>query len=280
MHIFRNRPFIGTILTAAIGSCVYYSLNVLWPTQISVLYETDIMMVGWYSCTIGAGAVIGQCLCGVFIKSLGKQKWQLVFTVAALTAFTGGMAAATSSTRALAIAFTLLASIMLGYLENVAFTIAPFCLPQKDIGLALGLLGCMRSSIATIAEAVFVCVLDNKLAVNIPKYVVPAAEQAGLPASSIADLISALSTGVFTGVKGVNSKVIAAAEAANVVAYSESFKVVYLAAIAWGCVGIIAALNAQNSDRFFTEEIARKLHGRDLDKKENIRHSEVDSGKV
>ncbi|KAF2434010.1 fungal trichothecene efflux pump [Tothia fuscella] len=47
MYLFRNRPFFGTILTAAIGSCVYYSLNVLWPVQISVLYETDVMQVGW-----------------------------------------------------------------------------------------------------------------------------------------------------------------------------------------------------------------------------------------
>lgn len=264
MYLFKNRPFVGTILTAAIGSSIYYSLNVLWPVQISILYETDIMQAGWWSCIIGSGAIIGQSLCGIFVKRLGKHKWQLVGTIIGLTAFVGGMAGATASTRSLAIAFTLLASIFLGYVENAAFTIAPFCIPPKDIGLALGLLGCMRSAIASVATAVFVSVLNNKLETNVPKYVIPAITDAGLPSSSAPDLLAALSTGVFNNVEGITPNIIAAATAANQVAYTESFKIVYLSALAFGAVGIIAAFNTQNSERFFTEEIARKLHGRDL----------------
>ena len=119
------------------------------------------MKVGWWSCVIGAGAVIGLSLCGILVKMIGKQKWQLVFTTCGLVAFTAGMAAATTETRSMALAFVLLASIMLGYLENVCFTIASFCLPPGDLGLALGLLGCVRSSIATVASAVFQTVLNN-----------------------------------------------------------------------------------------------------------------------
>jgi hypothetical protein len=266
MHLFTNRPFIGTILTAAIGSCVYYSLAILWPIQISVLYETEVMQVGWWSCIIGAGSVIGQSLCGIFVKRLGKQRWQLVAAITGLTAFIAGMAGATASTRSLALAFTLIGSICLGYVENTAFTIAPFCIPAKDIGLALGLLGCVRASIASVATAVFVSVLNNKLEINIPKYVVPAVTSAGLPASSAPGLLAGLAIGNFTGVEGVTPQIIAAASAANQVAYTQSFKVVYLAALAFGIVGILAALNSQNSEKYFTEDISRKLHGTDLDK--------------
>jgi MFS family permease len=266
MHLFKNRPFIGTILTAAIGSCVYYSLAILWPIQIAVLYETNIIMIGWWSCIIGAGSVIGQSLCGIFVKRIGKQKWQLVAAITGLTAFIAGMAGATASTKSLALAFTIIGSICLGYVENVAFTIAPFCIPAKDIGLALGLLGCVRASIASVATAVFVSVLENKLAINIPKYVIPAATTAGLPAASAPGLLAGLAIGNFTGVEGVTPQIIAAAAAANQVAYTESFKVVYLAALAFGIVGILSALNSQNSEKFFTEDISRKLHGKDLDK--------------
>lgn len=266
MHLFKNRGYVGTILTAAIGSCVYYSLNILWPIQISVLYETDNIRIGWWSCLIGAGAVIGQSLCGLFVRAIGKQKWQFVGTTCGLVAFTAGMAAATTETRAMALAFVLLASIMLGYLENVAFTIASFCLPAKDLGLALGLLGCVRSSIACIAQAVFISVLNNRLTENIPKYIAPAATEAGLSADALPALFTALTTGNFTSVDGATPEVIAAAVGANQIAYTQSFKTVYLVSIAFGGIGIIAACNAPNVEKFFTEEIARKLHGKDIDR--------------
>ncbi|KIW00482.1 uncharacterized protein PV09_08005 [Verruconis gallopava] len=267
MRLFKNRGYVGTILTAAIGSCVYYSMNVLWPAQIGVLYETSVMNVGWWSCVIGAGAVIGQTLCGALVRVLRKQKWQLVFTTLCLVAFTGGMAAATTKTRSMALAFVLLASIALGYLENTAFTIASFCLPPGDLGLALGLLGCVRSSIATVASAVFQTVLSNKLTTNLPKYVTPAATNAGLPPSSLPELFKALTTGNFTSVPGITPEITAAAAAANQTAYTESFKVVYLVSLAFGGLGIIASLNAPNVEKFFTENIPRRLHGRDIEKK-------------
>lgn len=267
MKLFMNRGYVGTILTAAIGSCVYYSLNILWPIQISVLYETDNIMIGWWSCLIGAGAVIGQSLCGLFVRAIGKQKWQFIGMTCGLVAFTAGMAAATKDTRSMALAFVLLASICLGYLENVAFTIASFCLPPKDLGLALGLLGCVRSSIACIAQAVFISVLTNRLTENVPKYIAPAVTEAGLPASSLPSLFAALTTGNFSSVPDVTPEVITAAVGANQVAYTQSFRTVYLVSIAFGALGIAAACNAPNVEKFFTEEVARRLHGKDIDKK-------------
>lgn len=53
MKFFQNRQYMGVVITAAVGSMVYYSLLVLWPVQITVLYDTDIMAVGWKSC-VGA----------------------------------------------------------------------------------------------------------------------------------------------------------------------------------------------------------------------------------
>lgn len=102
------------------------------------------------------------------------------------------------------------------------------------------------------------------------QYVIPAAESAGLPASSIPDLLTAFTTGVFTNVKGITPQIIAAAAGANQTAYVQSFKIVYLAAIPWGVVGIIAALNAPNAEKHFDEFISRRLHGRDLSKKSEV----------
>ncbi|KAK4941407.1 hypothetical protein LTR10_018676 [Elasticomyces elasticus] len=264
MRFFRNRQYMGVILTAAVGSMVYYSLLILWPLQIAVLYETSIMAVGWKSCVVGAGALFGQAMCGLFVKVLGKHKLQMVIAVSLLTAFTGAMAGTTPTTPTMAVVLVLLAAISLGYVENVALTIGPFCLKQEDLGIALGLLGATRSTLATTAQAIFIAILDNKLITNVPKYVVPAAVNAGLPKSAAVALLEGLAVGNFTAVPDITPKIIAAAVVANKEAYSQSMKTVFLAAIAFGVCGIIAALNAPNSESKFTNVVPRRLHGKGL----------------
>ncbi|KAL1909663.1 hypothetical protein Sste5344_004511 [Sporothrix stenoceras] len=267
MKFFKNRQYIGTILTAAVGSMVYYSLLVLWPMQISVLYETDSMAIGWKSCIVSAASLLGQGLCGVLVRVLGRHKLQMMVGISTLTAFTGAMAATTPFTPHMAVAFIFLASVFLGYVENVALTIGPFCLDPGDLGLALGLLGATRSTLATTAQAIFVTILNNKLIVNIPKYVIPAVTNAGLPQSSVDALLAGLSVGNFTAVPDITPTIVMAAVASNKEAYSQSFKIVYLAAIAFGGCGILAALNAPNSESKFTDIIPRKMHDKNLDNK-------------
>ncbi|CAK7198490.1 hypothetical protein SEUCBS139899_001151 [Sporothrix eucalyptigena] len=266
INLFRNRHYVGVIITAAVGSMVYYSLLVLWPVQITELYDTDIMAVGWKSCVVAGAALIGQGACGVFVRILGKHKLQMIISVSLLTAFTGAMAATTPTTPGMAVTFIFLASVCLGYVENVALTIGPFCLEQADLGLALGLLGATRSTLATTAQAIFETILSNKLITNIPKYVIPAVLDAGLPQSSVDALLAGLSAGNMTGVPDITPAIEAAATEGNKQAYSHSFQIVYLAAVAFGCCGIMAALNAPNSESKFTNIVPRKLHGKGVGK--------------
>ncbi|CAK7234211.1 hypothetical protein SBRCBS47491_008870 [Sporothrix bragantina] len=267
IHLFKNRQYMGTILTAAVGSMVYYSLLVLWPVQITMLYDTDSMAIGWKSCIVAGASLLGQGACGVLVRVLGKHKLQLMVSVSLLTAFTGAMAATTPETPGMAVAFIFLASTFLGYVENVALTIGPFCLDASDLGLALGLLGATRSTLATTAQAIFTTILSNKLVTNIPKYVVPAVLDAGLPQSSVTDLLTALAAGNMTGVPGITPGITAAATEGNKQAYSHSFQIVYLAAVAFGVCGVLAATNAPNSESKFTNVVQRKLHHTGFDNK-------------
>ena len=38
LHLFKTRGYLAMVLTAMVGSCVYYSMNVLWPQQIAYLF--------------------------------------------------------------------------------------------------------------------------------------------------------------------------------------------------------------------------------------------------
>lgn len=99
-----------------------------------------------------------------------------------------------------------------------------------------------RSAIGTVFTAVFVAILNNKVPVELVKYVSPAAQNAGLPASSISDLFTALSAGTadaLEAVPGMTTEIATAVGAAVPEAYAAAYAYVYYAAIAVGLVGLI-----------------------------------------
>lgn len=268
MRLFRNFPYVTTVVVGVVGSMIYYSRNVLWPRQVAQLYETELLEIGWTSMTIGAGTLLGQVTGAIMCRPLGKQNWQLIAGNMAMTAFIGALAAGNESTRPLGVAFTLLGSFFVGYIELVVLTTAPMCLPPEDIGLATGVGGAFRAGAGTIATAIYVTILNNRLASNVPKYVTSAAVNAGFPSSSVPILLSDLPSGKYDDVPGITSAIAAAVKTAYRVAHSESFKIVYLVSIAFGVCAIAASILTPNLEGRFNDEVARKLHGKDIQQAE------------
>jgi predicted MFS family arabinose efflux permease len=262
MRFMTNLPFVGLVLAAAAGSAVFYPLSLLWPMQITALYTTDPSMIGWLSCAVGGGTLLGQVVCGALVKALGRQKWQLVVTASAMTAFTAAMAATNQNTQTMALAFTILGSFMVGYVENLCVTIAPFVLDEKDIGLAVGILSSMRTWIAGIALAIYTTVLTNKLGELVPQSVVPAVEQAGLSPSSVPALLQGLSTGSLSNIDGLTPSILAVAQDAYQAAFSKSVSFPYLISIVFGGLAIIGAFFSPNAEERFNDGVARKMHGK------------------
>lgn len=92
--------------------------------------------------------------------------------------------------------------------------------------------------------------------------VVPALLKAGLPATSVEPLLTALSSGskiAIDQVPGVSNSIIAVASTMYKAAYSKSFQTVFLASIAFGAIAFIASFWAPNLDGMLTTEVLRKL---------------------
>jgi hypothetical protein len=161
-----------------------------------------------------------------------------------------------------------------GYIENITFPGVTLVVEPQDIGLATGVLGSLRALGGAVAQAVYVSVLDNELQKNIPAYVGPAATSAGLPESSIADLLSAMSVSSGTSssgldaVPGINDSIVAAATAAMKVAYSRSFRVVFFCTIPFSVVLIVSSCFVPNMGKFTHLNVARRLQGVVQEKRE------------
>ncbi|KAK5689220.1 hypothetical protein LTR17_026422 [Elasticomyces elasticus] len=259
LHLFKTRGYLAMVLTAMVGSCVYYSMNVLWPQQIAYLFTGSTTHKGWLACVVGGSCLIGQVIGAVLCQYIKKSRYILIGGTLCLLSFSAAMVSIKPGEEAKGVGLMFMACFSVGIVETCSLALAPLALPSEDIGAALGALGSIRSGGAAVATAIYVTILSNKLTQYVPQYVTPAALSAGLPETSLVDLFTALTAGDFTTVPGITPEIIAAVGAANASAAAKAFQYVWYAVVAFACVAVIAACLTVNYGEYLTDTVERKL---------------------
>lgn len=238
LHLFKSRGYLAMIITAMVGSCVYYSMNVVWPQQIAYLFGGSAEHKGWLACVVGGPCLLGQIVGGLLCRYVKKSRYILIGGTLSLLAFSASMVSINPGQEAKGVGLMFMACFSVGIIETCSLSLAPLALPSEDIGAALGALGSIRSAGASVATAIFVTILDNKLTQYVPQYVTPAAINAGLPESSLPALYKGLTAGNLTAVPGIDASIEAAVDAADSMAAALSFKYVWYAVVAFAaCAG-------------------------------------------
>ncbi|WZH49101.1 uncharacterized protein QYS62_010293 [Fusarium acuminatum] len=258
-RVFKNIGYVAVVSCATVASMVYYSLTVLWPTIINTLYTTDSIKIGWQSCVIGGGVLLGQTTSGIAISYVPRLKIQCICAAILVLTFVTAMCSLSPVSWANTIAFGLIACFGVGYIENVAFTGVTLLWAPQDIGLASGVLGSIRALGGAIAQALYVSVLNNELTKTIPEYVTAAAVGSGLPDKSLPSLFEAVTSGDYSTVPGINEDIIASASRAVVNAYTDSLHFVFYATLPFSCIMLIAACLVPEVKKFLTYDVARRL---------------------
>ena len=81
-RLFRSVGYVAVVGCATIGAMVYYAMTIIWPTAIGTLYTTDVMEIGWQSCLVGGGILLGQIIGGFSLSYVPKVKWQSIASCA------------------------------------------------------------------------------------------------------------------------------------------------------------------------------------------------------
>ncbi|WKT47637.1 MFS transporter superfamily [Fusarium oxysporum f. sp. vasinfectum] len=264
--VFKNTGFVAVVTCATVASMVYYSLTVLWPTIISALYTTDSIKVGWQSCVIGGGVVLGQAMSGLAIVYVPRLKIQCICAAALVMTFITSMCSLSPDRWANTIAFGLIACTAVGYIENVAVTCVTLLWEPQDIGLASGILGSIRALGGAIAQALYVSILSNELTRKMPEYVTPAATKLGLPTKSLPSLFEAINKGDYSDVPGINKAIIESVGDAVVKAYTNSLQYVFYATVPFSCIMLVAACLVPDVKKFLTYNVAKRLQDKSFRK--------------
>ncbi|OAG44853.1 hypothetical protein AYO21_00815 [Fonsecaea monophora] len=264
LYLFANWNFDCLTALACVGSMIFYASSIVLPQQMAILYRQSPSATGWISCTTSAGLNVGFILAGALSHKIKHVKYQLLAGAIFLTTFSGAMSAADGTKLAVPIVFVIIAAIAIGWIEVLVGSAGPLCLNAKDIGVANGVQWGLRTLMSSLASSIYVTIFTNRVTTNIPKYVVPAALNADLPASSLPSFLQALTSGnqqALMSVPGVTLDIITKASAAAQTAYYKSFQTVYFASIAFGGAAVISALIMRGwvLDSTLTLEVARKL---------------------
>ena len=259
-YLFKSRGYLAMVITAMVGSCVYYSMNVLWPQQIAYLFPGSTTHSGWLACIVGSATLLGQIVGGALCQYIPKSRWILIGSCLSLTTFSTAMVSLKPGQETNGIALMFMACLSVGIIETCSLALAPLACASEDLGAALGALGSIRSGGASVATAIYSTILSNKLGIYVPEFVTPAALSAGLPSSSLADLYTNLSAGTLSQTPGINENITAAVMSADASAAAESFQYVWYAVIAFAVLATGASCLTINYGEYLTDDVARKMH--------------------
>ncbi|KAI5458995.1 trichothecene efflux pump [Mariannaea sp. PMI_226] len=258
-RMFKNIGFVAITSIATLGAMVYYSLSILWPTIISTIYTTNVTDVGWQSSVVGGGILLGELIGGITLSYVPKVRWQCIVSSGIAFAFMTSLVTISIDRWAATIALGVLACTFIGVVDNISFSGVTLLWEAQDIGLATGILGSIRGFGGAIAEALYVSVLNNELAKNIPNLVAPAAVQAGLPESSVKQLLAGTSSGDFSAVPGMTDKILAVVGLALKDSYIASFKIVFYTTIPFSFILLASSFFVPDMEKYLGNKVAKKL---------------------
>lgn len=258
-RIFAHVGFVALVMLAALSSMVYYSMTVLWPTLLQTVFGADVMAVGWQSSVVGGGVLLGQTLSGFSISYVPRVRLQAVAASVLAAALVAALAGVRPDLHAATLALGVLATVAVGFNENIAFPGVTLLFDACDIGLASGALGSIRALGGAVAQALYVSILNTKLAENLEAKVARPAVDAGLPSNSVPALLVAVPVGNFSSVPGATETVLGVVRAGVQDSYVASFRVVFLATIPFGVLLVAFACLVPNMDKYLSGNVAKRL---------------------
>ncbi|CAG9993119.1 unnamed protein product [Clonostachys byssicola] len=269
MHLFKNTQWVVSCVLLGLGAGVYYAFAIIWPMQCATLYnDRDLTYLGGISSLVGVGIISGQIVGGVLTAKIGKAKYQCmtVFTIGGI--FLAAVTVSNPDNKSTAIALMFLGCFFIGWNETITLANTTICVEdQREIGIAGGLGASIRAAICAVLVAIYTTILSNRLTQTTSSLVPPALIDAGLPAGSVSDFLTIISTSgtsapssVYASVSGITDNIVAAGVRAYKVANSDAYRTVYLSTIAFSGLAIILTFFAPNTEKYMTDHVAATLN--------------------
>ncbi|KAK3676869.1 hypothetical protein LTR78_003073 [Recurvomyces mirabilis] len=262
LYLFTNVSYQACCWLTGIGAGCYYGFSLVWPQAVASLYTLSYDRQGTLAGLAAMGFVFGQMFGGIMGTVIGPRT--SIISTMWIAAPVLMAAAADPLNMKLTMGLIITGAFFIGASEAQAAVSSTFSLrTQEELGTAGGLAGAIRSFVSVVAVAIYSTVLTNRRGQTIPRYVTPAVEEAGLPASSVPALLSGLAgQGALSAssVPGLTAAINATAVEAYRHANAEAYKTIFFTSFAFGGAGMILVWFVSSNDKSKENYVAGHVH--------------------
>ncbi|KAM4057382.1 fungal trichothecene efflux pump (TRI12) domain-containing protein [Hirsutella rhossiliensis] len=240
----RNRNFPIALFCVFAEGVAFFAANIYFAFQVSVLYETDAVLVGVRYSIMLICSMIGAVLAGLYCDITRRVRWVTVLAFIIFVAFFACMATTTRASDKPVWGYPVLLGLALGMTLTTLVTVAQLSTPPQLIAIASGLIISVRSLGGTIGIAIYNALFTSEMR-HVSERIAGAVLPLGLSSDNLAPLIGALSARNQTALQsipGVSPEIIQAASGALLDTYVLAFRHVWIAAACFVTVAAIAAV--------------------------------------
>ncbi|KAK6365118.1 hypothetical protein LTS17_011596 [Exophiala oligosperma] len=261
-YLFKKfREFSSLLMLVFVAGMVFFAASALNAQTILYLYTADPIKIGVYSIPSGAGQLVGGVIIPGLVHYIKHVHYQLTFSVFMQTLFFGLAALITPHNINWVMAVQFLAMLPFGWITLNCYTTASLHVPQRDLGVAIGLIGTFRSLGGAVGSVVFSSIFTQISAKQVPQRIASVALDSGVAAKTLPDLIEAVSL-TLVGVPGqaatvpsVSSAVFEKSVAAARLGYAYGFRITWLASIPFGVIAMLCAVAVRDPSKYFTNHV-------------------------
>lgn len=162
----KYREYLSLLIFIFVVGMVYFGMATLLPQQIYYMYTTDPIKAGLYNIPAGFAGAGGGVILGGLIAKMKRVHIQLFVGVLVQTVCVALYAILTPDRLAAALVLQFFANFPFAWITLACYIIAGLNVPQRDIGLALGLVGTFRF----LGGSIGTTVSESSIRVQIAKY--------------------------------------------------------------------------------------------------------------
>jgi hypothetical protein len=262
-YLFRKwREFTVLLSFVFVSGMSFYSMSALIPQGSLFMFTHDSTQIGILSIPGGMGQVLGGAIIPSLVHRIKHVKIQIICALVVQTVFIGCYSTVVPDSRAGWMALQFFAQGCFPMIALLCYVTAGLHVPQKDLGIASGLIGTFRSAGGSLGNAIFNTILDGVVDKQLPLRITKAATSLGYPPADLGELIPAVieaGYGVpdtFSKVPGVTAAIEAATAQAFKEAYAYAFRRVFWSTIPFGVIAIIAACFMKDPSKHLTNHVA------------------------
>ncbi|OQU95521.1 hypothetical protein CLAIMM_01709 [Cladophialophora immunda] len=251
-----------TLVITFISGANFFSYLMFWPTQAFNVYGHDPAAVGLRVLPGGIAIMVGACVT-LWLLSVfrGRNKELMIVSCVLMTAGSGALACATPDNMDKLWGLLVLGGLGIGGIVVPASIITTIICPDDLIATVSALTLAIRVIGGSVGYCAYYNVFLSKFTTNSVKYIAPAMYEVGVTNTTyITQAIILTGASLIQDLKTIpglaNETAYQIVVAAGQLAYSESYRYVYLASIAAGGVSIIAACFLGDINKYMDEHVA------------------------